>query len=81
MSAYRDANDWLGNFISECCETGESYRQKSGELYLAYREYCQRTGEWARSNQDLIAAIENTGFDRKKAKDGNYVIGLRLKND
>ena len=81
VAAYRDANDWLGNFISECCETGESYRQKSGELYLAYREYCQRTGEWMRSNHDLVAALENIGFERKMASCGVFILGLRLKSD
>ena len=81
VAAYRDANDWLGNFISECCETGENYRQKSGELYLAYREYCQRTGEWARSNQDFVNALENIGFEKKRDKTGSYYFGIVLKSD
>lgn len=33
VKAYREANDWLGHFLSDCCEVGDQFTEKSGELY------------------------------------------------
>ncbi|MBR0392477.1 MAG: primase C-terminal domain-containing protein [Oscillospiraceae bacterium] len=79
IQSYRDNNDWLNNFLGECCEVGKEVREKSGCLYQEYREYCVSNGEWARSTTDFYAALEQAGFERKKCIAGNYILGLRLK--
>ena len=33
INDYREANDWLGNFIEANCEVGSSFEEKSGVLY------------------------------------------------
>ena len=81
ISAYRETNDWLSEFLKECCETGTGLREKSGELYQTYRMYCARTGEYARRTQDFIAALELAGFTRKKTSQCNYIVGLKLFDD
>ena len=79
VKAYRDSNNWLQNFLEECCELGPSLQEKSGMLYQEYRDTCNRNGEWARSTADFYSALETAGFERKKKKDGNYILGLKLK--
>ncbi len=79
IQSYRDNNDWLNNFLSECCEVGKEYREKSGCLYQEYREYCVSNGEWARGTTDFYAALEQAGYEKKKNKSGSYLFGLRLK--
>ena len=81
VAAYRENNDWLGSFLEECCETDQSYRQKSGEFYQEYRAYCARNGEYTRSTSDFYSALEIAGFSRRKQKDGVFINGLRLKDD
>ena len=39
IARYREDNDWLGQFLDDCCELDESFTAKSGELYQAYRSY------------------------------------------
>lgn len=78
IAAYRDENDWLGQFISECCETGDGYEEKSGEFYQQYRAYCIQSGEYVRSTTDFYAAVEKAGFVRRKRKTGSWVHGVRL---
>lgn len=79
VAAYREDNDWLGHFISECCDLDDAYEEKSGELYQQYRAYCIQNGEYTRSTTDFYAAIEKSGFSRYKTKAGMRIKGLQLK--
>ncbi len=78
VAAYRGENDWLSHFLEDCCEVDDAFREKSGELYSAYRAYCARSGEYARSTTDFYRAIEQRGFLRHRLKQGSFVYGLRL---
>jgi putative DNA primase/helicase len=66
IESYRSDNDWLGHFIEECCELDDTFQEKSGELYQAYRAYCSRTGEYVRSTTDFYNALDSLGVERKK---------------
>lgn len=81
IKSYREDNDWLGHFLSECCETDKTYKEKSGVLYQEYRSYCARSGEYTRSTADFYNALESAGFSRRKAKAGIIVYGLRIKDE
>ena len=81
IQSYREDNDWLGHFLGECCETDKTYREKSGVLYQEYRSYCARTGEYARGTADFYNALESAGFMRQKTKTGNFIRGLRIRED
>ena len=80
IAEYRGMNDWLSQFMEDCCEVQDGLEQKSGDLYQEYRAYCLRTGEYARNNADFTAALEKRGFMRKKKKSGMWVQGLKLKD-
>ena len=54
IGAYREGNDWLGNFIEECCEVDKSYQEKSGVLYQKYRDFCNENGEYVRSSRTQL---------------------------
>jgi P4 family phage/plasmid primase-like protien len=79
VAAYRDDNDWLGHFISDCCDVGDGLTEKSGEFYQQYRAYCIQSGEYTRSTTDFYAAVEKAGFVRRKSTNGTLVYGLSLK--
>ena len=79
IGEYRSGNDWLANFLDECCEVDEAFREKSDLVYQEYREMCHRNGEWARSTTDFYTALENAGFERRKIREGRVVCGLKLK--
>lgn len=78
VNKYMSDNDWLTHFLEECCEIGEDFHEKSGEFYAAYRAYCVRTGDFTRSTTDFYNALEQREFNRKKRRDGVFVLGLRL---
>ena len=76
VEKYRADNDWIQQFLDECCEIGESLSAKSGELYTEYRAYCARSGLYARSTAEFYSTLEQRGFVRKKTNRGHYVFGL-----
>lgn len=78
---YKENNDWLSQFLDECCEIDKSFTAKSGEFYNTYRSYCVQMGEYTRSTTDFYTAIEQAGFEKRKTKAGILVFGLRLKSD
>ena len=79
VAAYRDDNDWLGHFLTDCCDVGKDLEEKSGEFYQQYRAYCIQNGEYIRSTTDFYAAIEQAGFFRHKTNKGSFVHGVKLK--
>ena len=81
IDAYRGQNDWMSDFLEECCDVDPSYREKSGELYQEYRAYCLRMGEFARNTTDFYGALAQRDFERKKTKTGIIVLGLRIKSE
>lgn len=81
IGSYREGNDWLGNFINECCDVDKSYQAKSGDLYNRYRKYCNENGEYTRSTSDFYVALEQVGYKKKKTNKGSFVYGLFIKED
>ena len=78
IDQYRANNDWLQNFLDECCEIDDKYQAKSGELYERYRRYCDSTGEYKRAQRDFKQALMAAGFEDKKTMRGNIIFGLRV---
>ena len=81
IQKYKDNNDWLSQFLDECCEIDSSYSAKSGDVYNAYRSYCMQVGDYIRSTTDFYTALECTGFERKRSKSARLLFGLQLKSD
>jgi len=76
---YREDNDWVSQFIDECCEIGATFNQASGALYQEYRAYCARRGEYMRGSADFKTAVEGSGFDWRRTDAGAIYYGLRVK--
>ena len=81
IQKYKDNNDWLSQFLDECCEVGSGLIANSGEVYNAYRNYCMQVGDYIRSTTDFYTALECAGFERKRNKSARLILGLQLKSD
>ena len=81
IKKYKDNNDWLSQFLDECCEVGDAFSAKSGDVYNAYRSYCAQVGDYVRSTTDFYTALECAGFERKRSKSARMLFGLQLKSD
>ena len=81
IDEYRAQNDWFGHFLDDKCEVDASFRESSGALYQAYRNYSIDTNEYVRSTADFYFALENAGFKRINPRGKRFFVGLRLKTD
>ncbi len=81
IEQYRENNDWLRPFLDEKCEVHPRFTEASGKVYLAYRSFCESSGEYARSTTDFYGALSTYGFDRRRTKSGGVLSGLRLRPD
>ena len=78
IDRYKSDNDWMTHFLEECCETGEGLREKSGELYSAYRAFCARTNDYCRSTTEFYTTLEQRGFSRVRSHNRKFIMGLQL---
>lgn len=80
-SKYMVGEDWLLQFISECCETGADYSIKGGELYAVYANWTKAMGEYVRRNRDFAYALAAQGYEKVRKNDGAHWHGLRLREE
>jgi P4 family phage/plasmid primase-like protien len=78
-SAYLEAEDAMANWITERCNTGQSYSGKSSSLFQDYREWCQRTGEPAPSQKRFTQNMEVRGYGRERKSTGQHFLGITLR--
>ena len=78
---YKKSNDWLSDFLDDCCDIGEDFKVKSGEFYTAYRNYCIHNDERPRSTKEFYTSLDRAGFRRSKAQ-GSYmaVFGVKIRD-
>ena len=75
---YREANDWVNNYLTECCETGKGFTERAGRLYENYRDYCKRNGEFTRKSDIFKTALEKAGFVHGRNGKIRYWTGLKI---
>lgn len=76
--AYRGQEDWLSNFLSECCTSDADGRTGAAELYQAYRAWAERSGDYVRRLPDFNTAMEAAGFQKITPKNRKTWVGLKL---
>jgi putative DNA primase/helicase len=94
IDAYKREQDSIAQFIEEACETIEQakatdpeayiipahYRVKNGDLYKAYKKFCDDNGEFLRSQRRLSQNMKERGFKQTNSGStgGRYWEGIQL---
>lgn len=78
---YREGEDDLGEFLYECCELGDRFREGSTQLYEAFKFWWnKRRGKHEPSQKRFAKWLHDKGFESEKKGTVSYP-GLRLKAD
>jgi putative DNA primase/helicase len=76
-AAYRQEMDSIGRFLDEHCTVSPQVRVKMGDLYAAYKKWCELIGETPVSLTALGLRLDEQGFE-KKISGGTWRLGLGL---
>ena len=77
---YREENDQVGRFISECGITGEYCQFKARPLYQEYRRWATEAGEKDLLTETAFAQrLAEKGFAKKHTNSGTIYFGIGLK--
>lgn len=79
---YRDEMDVLARFIEDRCVEGADLWVKMADLYPAYQEWCDESGEKAEKKLDFGNRLKERGFEPDRGT-GNAPIrrGIGLRDD
>ena len=78
---YLEEENWFSTFINDCCEIGDDYSARSGELYGAYQTWAGLNGLRSKCARDFSVALESNGFNKKKTNKGTVWEGLKLREE
>lgn len=76
--SYRMAEDWVSNFLAECCTVDEQRRVQASLLYSEYTSWSERSGEYRRRDRDFSSAMEARGFTKRKEHGCMVYSGLSI---
>lgn len=75
---YRRRENWLENFIEECCDIDPNARIQASVLYAKYKIWAENAGEYVRSEKDFAAEMDRLGYSNVKPKNKKHYVGLKL---
>lgn len=79
---YMQGEDWLSQFIDECCDTNTYYEVPGSELYMAYQRWANSQGiTHIKRASDLAKALESKGYKKIKTRSTRNWQGLRLREE
>lgn len=77
---YRAAEDTLAGFLQDFCLAGPDYRCRASELYAAYKQWAEASGEHAQSQKRFGGAMRERGF-QTITNNGTWYLGLAVRHD
>lgn len=75
---YRQRENWLDNFLDECCVREPNARAGAAELYSTYKEWAAANGDYERRMTDFNAAMEAAGYQKISPKNRKTWVGIRI---
>jgi len=79
--AYRTEMDTFGQWIEECCETGNQSEAPVKVLYGSYSDWCEESGLSAMSKQALGRKLGERGYMKRHTAKGNVYGGIAIRDD
>ena len=78
---YREGEDDIGRFISECCVIDRRATVKAGKLYEAYETWCKELGLAKNSGRRFGSSIKERFDVTPRTSSGIYYLGIGLLNE
>ncbi len=76
---FRESNDVPALFVADKCIVDADARERAGELYSEYKQWCEDNGHRPQSSTRLADDWQRLGFERKRIKGSSYYQGVRVR--
>jgi putative DNA primase/helicase len=80
-SGYRSEMDVGAAFIAQCCVLEPQQTVSSGDLYTAYKAWCEDMGESPMSQKALADMLKERGCTRGRTRNGIVWYGIALREE
>lgn len=77
---YRSEMDIVEKWLNECCETGDTYKEKSSDLFSNLCSYIAVNKEYQITNT-MFGRNMGKKFEKKRIGAATYYIGIKLSED
>lgn len=77
-AAYREEMDVIGAFLKDRCAVREDAMAVPGQLYAAYKRWCEDTGERPLTQSKLGMSLEDRGFRAGRTGKNRFRRGLEI---
>ena len=81
ITTYKEENNWIENFLNDCCVLDDKEKVAGGVLFKVYRQWANEVGEYPRRNRDFAEALKNLGYMSKRNEKGVLWYGLNINPD
>lgn len=78
---YLEEENWFHSFLSDCCDLGDEYRIKAGEIYNSYQVWAGSNGLRPKCAREFAVAMETNGFVKFKTNQGSVWEGLKIREE
>ena len=75
---YKNDNDWLQQFINECCKQDVRAKTQASVLYESYKKYAEDQRERPRSSSDFRRAMDAAGYQTSHPHNKVFYHGIRI---
>jgi putative DNA primase/helicase len=76
---YREECDSIGDFITECCVLESQARAWASDLYMAYKQWCEASGDRPMSQKAFGRRLTDRGVTRRRGSGGRFCReGIRV---
>ena len=75
---YKNDNDWLQQFINECCKQDVKAKTQASVLYESYKKYAEDQRERPRSSSDFRRAMDAAGYQTSHPHNKVFYHGIRI---
>ena len=81
IAQYREREDWINVFISECCVVGKDKTCRAGELYKLYVQHCRDTSAYPHNRQDFTVEMLSKKYKKDESRGRVSWKGIGILDD
>jgi P4 family phage/plasmid primase-like protien len=76
---YLTGEDTIGAWLDDCIELRDEHRTASAELYLSFKRWAEKAGEYVSSQKRFSQKLEDRGFQKYRTASGRGFVGIMIK--